>query len=98
MTAPSVYLEGVAIEISFGDASRNLSELIFDCVRAAVDDSGREMGELDSVVWAAHDLVDGRSLASMVTAPAAGAYLRDEVRYGDDGAGAFAAAVVRLEA
>lgn len=47
---------------------------------------------------AAHDLVDGRSLSSMVTAPAAGAYLRDEVRYSDDGAAAFASGVMRIEA
>src|SRR5262249_10850103 len=53
---------------------------------------------ITSVVLAAHDLVDGRSLSSMVTAPAAGAYLRDEIRYSDDGAAAFAAAVVRIEA
>lgn len=95
---PAVYLEGVAVEFSFGDASRNLSELIFDCVRAAVDDSGQPMEAIDSVVLASHDLVDGRSLSSMVSAPAAGAYLRDEVRYSDDGATAFAAAVMRLEA
>ena len=63
-----IYIEGVALEISFADARRNLSELIFDTVRASVDDSGREMGEIDSVVLAAHDLVDGRSLSSMVTA------------------------------
>lgn len=93
-----IYVEGVALEVSFADARRNLSELIFDAVRAAVDDSGRDMGEIDSVVLAAHDLVDGRSLSSMVTAPAAGAYLRDETRYSDDGAAAFAAAMTRLEA
>jgi acetyl-CoA C-acetyltransferase len=56
------------------------------------------MDEIDSVVLAAHDLVDGRSLSSMVTAPAAGAYLRDEIRFSDDGAAAFAAAMTRLEA
>ena len=50
------------------------------------------------MVLAAQDLVDGRSLSSMVTAPAAGAYLRDEIRFGDDGAAAFAAAVTRIEA
>ena len=93
-----IYIEGVALEISFADARRNLSELIFDTVRASVDDSGRQMDEIDSVVLAAHDLVDGRSLSSMVTAPAAGAYLRDEIRFSDDGAAAFAAAVTRLEA
>jgi hypothetical protein len=98
MTRPAVYIEGAALEISFADGRRNLQELIFDTVRAAVDDSGQPMHEIDSVVLAAHDLVDGRSLSSMVTSPAAGAYLRDEIRYGDDGAGALAAAVARLEA
>jgi len=89
MTRPAVYVEGAALEISFADGRRNLQELIFDTVRAAVDDSGQPMHEIDSVVLAAHDLVDGRSLSSMVTSPAAGAYLRDEIRYGDDGAGAL---------
>ena len=98
MTRPAVYVEGAVLEISFADGRRNLQELIFDTVRAAVDDSGQPMHEIDSVVLAAHDLVDGRSLSSMVTSPAAGAYLRDEIRYGDDGAGALAAAVTRLEA
>ncbi len=100
MTAPKprVYVEAAALEISWRDEKRNLSELIFDTVRRAIDDSGRGMEGIASVVLAAHDLVDGRSLSSMVTAPAAGAYLRDEIRYGDDGAAAFAAAVVRIEA
>jgi acetyl-CoA C-acetyltransferase len=98
MTRPEIYVEGAALEISFADGHRNLQELIFDTVRAAVDDAGQPMDRIDSVVLAAHDLVDGRSLSSMVTSPAAGAYLRDEIRYGDDGAGALAAAVARLEA
>jgi acetyl-CoA C-acetyltransferase len=72
-------------------------ELIFDTVTRAVEDAGQGWDGIDSVVLAAHDLVDGRSLSSMVTAPAAGAYLRDEVRYSDDGAGAFAAGVIRIE-
>lgn len=93
-----VFVEGVAVELSWADRSRNLMELIFDTVRAAVDDAGVDMGTIDSVVLGAHDLVDGRSLSSMVTAPAAGAYMRDEVRLGDDGAAALAVGVVRLEA
>ena len=98
MPAVPLYVEGAFVEISYGDARRNLTELIFDAVRAAVDDSGHPIEDVDSVVLAAHDLVDGRSLSSMVTAPAAGAYLRDEIRFSDDGAAAFAAAVTRLEA
>lgn len=95
---PPVYVNGIALEITWRDATRNLGELIFDVVDGAVRASGAGIEAVDSVVLAAHDLVDGRSLSSMVTAPAAGAYLRDEIRFGDDGAGAFAAAVTRLEA
>ena len=97
-TKPPVFIEAAALEISWRDERRNLSELIFDTVRRAIDEGRRGMTGINSVVLAAHDLVDGRSLSSMVTAPAAGAYLRDEIRYGDDGAAAFAAAVVRIEA
>jgi acetyl-CoA C-acetyltransferase len=92
-----VFIEGVGLEITWQDRTRNLSELIFTTVRKAIDDAGRGMEGIDSVVLGAHDLVDGRSLSSMVTAPAAGAYLRDEIRYSDDGAAAFAAAVTRIE-
>jgi len=98
MKAGGVFIEGVALDISWRDARRSLSELIFDTTRQAIDDTGLGIAGIDSVVLAAHDMADGRSLSSMVTAPAAGAYLRDEIRYGDDGAGAFAAACVRIEA
>src|ERR1700733_13269647 len=93
-----VFIEGVALDIGWADRRRNLSELIFDTTRRAIDDAGHGRTGIASVVLAAHDLVDGRSLSSMVTSPAAGAYLRDEIRYGDDGAAAFAAAVTRIEA
>ena len=92
------FVDGVALEIGPGDPRRDLTELIFQTVRAALDDAGRDIDEVDSVVIAAHDLVDGRSLSSMVTAPAAGAYLKDEIRLGDDGAAAFSLAAARIEA
>ena len=95
---PAVFIEGIAIDISWGDASRSLTELIFSTTRRAVDDGGKPFDSIDSVVLAAHDVVDGRSLSSMVTGPAAGSYLRDETRFSDDGAAAFASAVTRIEA
>jgi len=97
-TRPQVFIESAALDIGWRDETRNLSELIFRTVRRALDESREGLQGIESVVLAAHDLVDGRSLSSMVTAPAAGAYLRDEIRYGDDGAAALAAAVVRIEA
>lgn len=93
-----VFVEGIAIDIGWADATRSLTELIFSTVRRAIDAGARPVETIDSVVLAAHDMVDGRSLSSMVTGPAAGAYLRDETRYSDDGAAAFAAAVHRIEA
>ena len=92
------FVDGVALEIGWADAGRDLTELVFATVRRALDDAGRDIDEVDSVVIAAHDLVDGRSLSSMVSAPAAGAYLKDEIRLGDDGAAAFSLAAARLEA
>src|ERR1700730_1474159 len=95
---PAVYIEGIAIDIGWADATRSLTELIFATTRRGIDDGKKSLDTIDSVLFAAHDMVDGRSLSSMVTGPAAGAYLRDETRYSDDGAAAFAAAVTRIEA
>src|SRR5438552_155222 len=46
--------------------------------------------------WA--DLLDGRAIASMQLAGPAGGFLKDEIKVGDDGALAFATAVLRIEA
>lgn len=92
----AVYVQGVSVMRSWRDASRSLTELIFDCVVEALARSGHQAADLDSVVLAAHDVVDGRSLSSMVTAPAAAAYLKDEVRLGDDGAAAVVLGTARI--
>jgi acetyl-CoA C-acetyltransferase len=84
-----VYLHGTAVTASWADTGRSLQDLIFDCVRAALADAGVTAADLDAVVLGAHDIVDGRGLTNMVTAPAAAAYLKDETRLGDDGAAAF---------
>lgn len=95
---PVAHIHGAAVSISWADPSRSLTDLIFDGVSAALADSGLSIHETDSIVLAAHDLIDGRSLSSMVTAPAAGAYLRDEIRLSEDGLAAFSLATARVEA
>src|SRR5882757_332490 len=92
------YVHGVAMCVGWQDESVNLSELIFRTVRTALDDSGCAIHDIDSVVLAAHDVIDGRSLSSMVTAPAAGAYLKDETRLAEDGLAAVSLASARIEA
>jgi acetyl-CoA C-acetyltransferase len=91
-----VYLHGSAVSRSWADASSSLNDLIFSTVSNALGDAGVSICDVDSVVLGAHDLTDGRSLSSMVTAPAAGAYGKDEVRLGDDGASAAVVATARI--
>lgn len=93
-----VFVHGAAVSMSWADASFSLEELIFKGVKRALHASKTCIDAVDSVVLAAHDLVDGRSLSSMVTAPAAGAYLRDEIRLAEDGLVALSLAGARVAA
>jgi acetyl-CoA C-acetyltransferase len=96
--APWSFVHGAALRIGWKDARVSLPELIFQVVSAALGDSRRSIQEMDSVVLAAHDVVDGRSLSSMVTAPAAGAYLKEEIRLAEDGLAAVSLASAQIEA
>jgi acetyl-CoA C-acetyltransferase len=69
--------------------SRNdvaLTELIFEASRKALEDAGLDRKDLDTVVLACQDLVDGRSIANQTAVGASGAYLKDEIRVCNDGA------------
>lgn len=96
--ARAVHVHGVAATVQWADERASLGDFIFDGVTAALADAAISMAQVDSVVLASHDLVDGRSLSSMVTAPAAGAYLRDEIRLSEDGLAALSLAAARVEA
>jgi acetyl-CoA acetyltransferase len=90
-------VEGVAVELTSADRRRALPELIFSCVSAALADAGCALRDVDAVTIACEDLIDGRSLSSMITGPAAGAYLRDEIRLSEDGLAALSLAAAQLE-
>lgn len=94
---PAVAVEGAALELSSADRRRSLPELIFSCVSAALADAGCALRDVDAVTIACEDLIDGRSLSSMITGPAAGAYLRDEIRLSEDGLAALSLAAAQLE-
>ena len=93
----AVAVEGVALELTSADRRRALPELIFSCVSAALADAGVTLAEVDAVTIACEDLIDGRSLSSMITGPAAGAYLRDEIRLSEDGLAALSLAAAQLQ-
>jgi hypothetical protein len=94
---PAVAVEGVALELTSADRRRALPELIFSCVSAALTDAGLTLRDVDAVTIACEDLIDGRSLSSMITGPAAGAYLRDEIRLSEDGLAALSLAAAQLQ-
>lgn len=91
-----VYIQGSAVSTTWSDQSKSLTDLIYDGVSQALADADIQASDLDAVVLAAHDLVDGRSLTNMVTAPAAATYLKDETRLAEDGATAFILGAARV--
>jgi hypothetical protein len=98
VTTSAVHIQGLATRIGPADARESLPEMIFSLVSEALVDAGCAMDQVDGIVIAAHDLIDGRSLSSMITGPAAGAYLRDEIRVSDDALVAVSLAAARLQA
>jgi acetyl-CoA C-acetyltransferase len=95
--AQKVAIIGVG-QTKYEEAKRRdgLADVIFEAASKALDDAGLKRDDMDSVVMAAHDQIDGRSISSMLTAIPAGAYLKDETRVCEDGALAVALALVRL--
>jgi acetyl-CoA acetyltransferase len=81
-----VYVLGMSVHPpSRRIADKRLEEIVFDVTRAALDDAGVERQEVDHVTIAGSDELDGRSIASMLLAMPAGAYLKDEIKCTDSG-------------
>jgi len=49
-----------------------LADLVFDVTRAALDDAGLAIGDIDSVVTVSNDFFDGRTISGMAVGDAAG--------------------------
>lgn len=75
---------------------QSLVEMVFEAATRALHDAGIARDEIDHVTLAASDLLDGRAISSMVTAAAAGAYLRDEIKIAEDSGAALALEVLRI--
>ncbi|MEW6200374.1 MAG: thiolase family protein [bacterium] len=74
----------------------HLGELIYETVRQALADTGLEIGDIDTVIGASCDVVDGRSISNVFTAEAMGAFLKEESKVEEDGAYAALYAYMRL--
>jgi acetyl-CoA acetyltransferase len=66
-----------------GVRSCRLEEIVFDAARGALSTAGVSRDDLDGVVLACHDELDGRVISSMLTSAPSGALLKDEVRVTD---------------
>lgn len=76
--------------------NESLDEIVFEAASKALADAGITRDEVDNVVIAASDQLDGRPISSMTLACPAGAYLKDEVKASDDGTLAVVLACLRL--
>jgi len=73
-------------QTSYGEKkNQSIDELVFEATKNALDDSGLERDEIESVVTAGSDGLDGRAISNMITAGSCGAYLKDEVKVSDGG-------------
>lgn len=66
-------------------SDQRLEELVYETAASALADAGLTRDDLDTVVLATSDELDGRSISSMLTAAPAGALLKDEVKVTDSG-------------
>jgi acetyl-CoA acetyltransferase len=95
---PTVSVQGIGFARCPAPEALSLTELVFEASAAALADAGLRRADIDGVCLAASDQLDGRAISSMQLAGPAGGFLKDEIKLGDDGALAFAMAVLRIEA
>jgi acetyl-CoA C-acetyltransferase len=65
--------------------TKNFAELVYEVARKALDDAGMELNDIDNVVTTTNDFFDGRTIACMPIAEAAGSYGRDATNVEGDG-------------
>jgi acetyl-CoA C-acetyltransferase len=94
--ASKVAIIGIAQSKYVAASKDALTDMIFETSKKALEDAKLKINDIESVTLAAHDMVDGRAITSMLTAPPAGAYLKDEIRVTEDGAFAVALACLRI--
>lgn len=65
--------------------TKNFAELVYEATRKALDDADMELSDIDNVVTTTNDFFDGRTIACMAVAEAAGSYGRDATNVEGDG-------------
>ncbi|MEW5944872.1 MAG: thiolase family protein [bacterium] len=77
-------------------ADQHYGELIYKAVMKALEDTGIGIEDIDTVVSASCDMLDGRSISNVFVAEAMGAFLKEETKVEEDGSFAAVYTFMRL--
>ncbi|HJQ26633.1 MAG TPA: thiolase family protein [Blastocatellia bacterium] len=79
-------------------AEQNVEDMIFETVTALLEQCRLTINDVEMVIGAGDDVLDGRSISNVFTAEYAGAFLKEESKVEDDGAFAACYAFMRIAA
>jgi len=91
-----VAIVGYAQSDMSGHMVSSRDEMIFTCVKQALDSAGIVRDDLDTVISCGNDFYDGHTISQVYTLEASGAYAKDESKVEQDGLHALVYAVMRL--
>lgn len=77
-------------------ADQNVEEMIFRTVTELLNATGIDIKDIDTVISASDDVLDGRSISNVFTVEAMGGFLKEESKVEEDGAYAALYAYMRL--
>jgi acetyl-CoA acetyltransferase len=99
MTMRDVHVIGVGLHpATQAETALRLEEMVFETSRRALSDASVTRRQLDSVVLAASDELDGRPISSMLMTGPAGGYMTNEIKVTDSGLTALCLAYARIRA
>lgn len=80
------------------DDEKSLTDLVFECSKGLLNKYKLNRDQVDQLIIGADDLLDGRSISSMVTVGPAGGHHKEWMKVGGDGSFAFAYAYLGIAA
>src|SRR5690349_19279452 len=87
---------GHAIQIEPENLDQSVEDLVFVTVKKALRDSNLTIEEVETIVQAGDDILDGIAINHVYTVEPAGSFLKDESKVERDGAWAVHYAMARL--
>jgi len=80
-----VYIAGVGFTPMKIRGKESFGDLVYDAVTSALEDSGFSIQEIDTVMDAGIDLLDGKGISNTEILASAGCYLKEEAKVEEDG-------------